>query len=217
MDTSGSMGWHRSGSAIDLNGGCCSRLASAKLAAKEFINRLNTFASDSRLGVAIFPAAPAPASNPEDYGDRFAPSSNLADSSIFPGIETAIGGEANSPCGNCSTIPASRINAYLSVELLLGCHYFFEDSLGDEFYWLNTSLNGKISIPLGAVKPFVNGGGGYYLLESGDIYPGWNIGGGLAFVIHPKFEIELGYNYHNVSHTLNNEFSVGQLGIRVGF
>jgi hypothetical protein len=111
---------------------------------------------------------------------------------------------------------AARVNTYFSIELLLGCHYFFEDSLGNNFYWINTSVNGKATIPLGIIKLFVNGGGGYYLLEAGDVYPGWNLGGGIGIVIIPDFEIEAGYNYHNVSHTLNNEFSVVQIGIRLG-
>ncbi|MBN2440883.1 MAG: VWA domain-containing protein [Spirochaetales bacterium] len=106
MDTSGSMGWHRSGSANDLYGGCCSRLASAKIAAKYFVDRLGTFASDSRLGVAIFPAKPAPASNPDDYGNRYTPPTDLAVFSGFTGIKNDIGGE-DIVCSDCLTIPGS--------------------------------------------------------------------------------------------------------------
>lgn len=103
LDTSGSMGWHRSGSTSDLAGGCCSRLASAKSAAKDFVNRLGLFDPDSRLAVAIFPGQPYPST---EYARPFTPATGLAVVSDYPTVVTDIGGEVPAACGDCSTIPA---------------------------------------------------------------------------------------------------------------
>lgn len=103
VDTSGSMGWHRTGSTADLQGGCCSRLASAKSAARDFVGSLGLFDPDSRLGVAIFPGEPYPSTV---YARRFTPATGLAEVVDFPGIESDIGAESIT-CGNCLTIPGS--------------------------------------------------------------------------------------------------------------
>ncbi len=54
LDTSGSMGWHATGSDYDFKGGCCSRLASAKHAAWYFVDQLGRFDTESRVGIATF-------------------------------------------------------------------------------------------------------------------------------------------------------------------
>lgn len=105
MDVSGSMGWHSTGSAIDLGGGCCSRLASAKVAAKYFVDLLGAFDPNSRAGVALFPGQPAPSAV---LARQFIPATgSLAPHSDFPSFAAAIGAETVPICGDCSTIPAS--------------------------------------------------------------------------------------------------------------
>jgi len=103
MDTSGSMGWHRTGAAKDLQGGCCSRLASAKFAARYMVSRLEKFSSNSRVGVAIFPGEPSPSTV---LGKRWTPATGLAGSASFASVRTDIGAETVT-CGDCTTIPAS--------------------------------------------------------------------------------------------------------------
>ncbi|MBN2440884.1 MAG: VWA domain-containing protein [Spirochaetales bacterium] len=103
MDTSGSMGWYHDGSTHDLAGGCCSRLASAKAASNYFVERLGTLTTDSRLGVAIFPAEPAPSTN---YGDEWNALTALPSGAVISSIQTAIGGETET-CADCSTPPGT--------------------------------------------------------------------------------------------------------------
>lgn len=103
VDTSGSMGWHRTGSVNDLTGGCCSRLASAKLAARNFVERLGTFAASSQVGVAIFPGEPSPSTV---LARQFTPATGLAGSGSFASVITDIGQEIPMACGNCLAIPA---------------------------------------------------------------------------------------------------------------
>jgi hypothetical protein len=100
VDTSGSMGWHRTG--VDLKGGCCSRLMSAKWAARLFVERLGALASDSRAGVAIFPGEPSPSTV---LAKRFTPAAGLATVAQFSSINTDIGGESKT-CGLCTATPA---------------------------------------------------------------------------------------------------------------
>ncbi len=109
IDTSGSMGWHRSGSAHDMQGKCCSRLAAAKFAATSFVDRLGLFANDSRVGVAIFPGEPAPSSV---YGKRWSPvpipSTGLAPTTDFNAVKLAIGDTQTCPL-SCDPAPTKPI------------------------------------------------------------------------------------------------------------
>ncbi len=110
LDTSGSMGWHRTGSAKDLGGGCCSRLSSAKFAAKYFIQQLlNTFAPGSRVGVAIFPGESA--SSPV-LGKRWYPTDlldpNFPLSGNHSGAHGSIGEEVGGiDCDTCTPPPGT--------------------------------------------------------------------------------------------------------------
>lgn len=93
LDTSGSMGWHARGNECDLRGGCCSRLASAKAAARHFVNLLKDYASsETRIGVAIFPGMSAPS-------QQFTPTSGLAgDPASFDAIAAASCSATGTPC-----------------------------------------------------------------------------------------------------------------------
>ncbi len=106
LDTSGSMGWHKTGSIEDLNGGCCSRLSSAKNAAKYFVNQLGSVAPDSKIGVAIFPGESAPSAVLGSQWPLTATGLHtLSTSNDIVSINNDIGGESEEPCGNCATIP----------------------------------------------------------------------------------------------------------------
>jgi hypothetical protein len=110
-----------------------------------------------------------------------------------------------------------RVNKYVSAELLVGLHYFPQEDPDDTFTWINTSINAKVSYPIGMFKVFANGGGGIYFQESDNRIPGWNLGGGLALDFHPNWGAELGYNYHTIMDDDNIAFSTIQLGIRYRF
>jgi opacity protein-like surface antigen len=113
LDTSGSMGWHREGSLHDMQGLCCSRLAAAKVAASYFVNRLRTFTSTSRIGVAIFPGEPAPSLV---YGKRWYPATQLAPVGDFSGVTSAIGETTGCPT-SCASPPGSPMGAKTGIPI----------------------------------------------------------------------------------------------------
>jgi hypothetical protein len=113
LDTSGSMGWHRQGSAHDMQGLCCSRLAAAKVAANYFVDRLGTFASTSRVGVAIFPGEPAPSTV---FGKRWYPPADLAAVAAFPTVKNNIGETSGCPA-TCAPPPGSPTGSMTGIPI----------------------------------------------------------------------------------------------------
>ncbi len=107
---------------------------------------------------------------------------------------------------------------YLSLEALFGYHTFKSDTLADT-YWMNFSGNLKWFLNTRRIRPFINGGTGFYKTnDNSTYYFGFNVGGGIAVQIKPTFYIESAYNYHRIRMKGDNIiFSTAQLGLRLRF
>jgi opacity protein-like surface antigen len=111
---------------------------------------------------------------------------------------------------------AYRFTRSWSAEALFGYHEFGNKGSGNDFSWTHASLNGKYSYPVGLFRVYANGGGGWYVPETGDSGFGWNVGAGINYPLSDRLGVDLGYNYHHVSKGDRNEFSSMSLGIRYG-
>ncbi|MDT5267902.1 MAG: hypothetical protein QOH49_88 [Acidobacteriota bacterium] len=95
---------------------------------------------------------------------------------------------------------------------------------GRNFAFLNDlnvfqfSAGTKVYFAPGGVRPFVNVGVGAFKFDPGSTRFGLNGGGGLQFVLTPRFALEGEYNYHSVFTSGSNvNFSTGQGGVRIRF
>lgn len=137
---------------------------------------------------------------------------------------------ANFPHGDLSDIYDPGFSASLGLEVsaanafsVVGQFGYHRLRLGRIFsggdhdlYQL--SLNGKAYLASGAVRPFVNFGGGLYHFDPGDTRGGLNVGSGLQFNLTQRFALEGVYNFHSVfTPGSNANFSTLQLGVRFGF
>jgi hypothetical protein len=120
-----------------------------------------------------------------------------------------------------------RLNNQVSLEALYGFHRFRgDDFVGFSFNDINLhQLSGNVKVfgGSGAVRPFLNGGGGVYHFDfgglgGGDTRGGVNLGGGLQFNVTPTFALEGSYNFHSVfTPGPNVKFSTVQGGVRFRF
>jgi hypothetical protein len=118
-----------------------------------------------------------------------------------------------------------RLSNHLSLEALYGFHRFRGEDFGvvslDDVNLHQLSGNVKVFGGSGAVRPFLNGGGGVYVFDfggSGDTHGGLNVGGGLQFNLTPTFAVEGSYNFHNVFTSGSDvKFSTLQGGVRFRF
>jgi len=92
------------------------------------------------------------------------------------------------------------------------------------FFGGNTSLyqlsaNGKFYLvdQSSKVRPFINGGVGVYVTDSGSTHFGGNVGGGVLYELTPKFGIQGSYNFHAFSAGDSLKFSTVQGGVRFRF
>jgi opacity protein-like surface antigen len=80
------------------------------------------------------------------------------------------------------------------------------------------SAGTKAYLAPGSVRPFVNAGAGAFKFDPGNTKFGVHAGGGLQFVLTPKFSLEGEYNYHTVfTPGTNVKFSTAQGGVRFRF
>ena len=112
-----------------------------------------------------------------------------------------------------------RFNAFFGWDLRLGFSNF--DGSGGHsdtnLYTVGTNLKYTLN-PTAPVRVFLNGGGGLYVFDPGDVEAGVNIGLGLNIPINRRFSFEATYNYHNAltaSETLH--FDQFQLGVLASF
>ncbi len=113
-----------------------------------------------------------------------------------------------------------RVNNNVSLEAIFNYNRFTIDSVfsDDHAAIYSLSANVKYYGGSGSVRPFVNGGGGVYVTDSGNARPGLNLGAGLQFNVSPKFAVEGMYNFHNVFFSgASFRFSTVQGGVRFRF
>jgi len=87
-------------------------------------------------------------------------------------------------------------------------------AIGD-IYIINISANLKYRFPSGGTSnlfPYLQGGGGYYIIENGSNNFGFNLGGGLDVDLTNKMTFEAGLDYHKIL-DVNIEFWTSHVGL----
>ncbi len=106
-----------------------------------------------------------------------------------------------------------HITPQLSLVGLFGYNRFKSGSPAvSDTYWLNLSANLKYEFSSNILRPYVNGGVGYYIPKSGGSGIGANLGFGFDYEFNPSLIFELGANYHVVFEE-NIQFSVRFAGV----
>ena len=133
------------------------------------------------------------------------------------------------PHGDISTFldPGFSLNTGLeyaiapqfSAEGIFGYHRFstifsgntnlYQLSGNGKFYFVDESTK---------LRPFVDGGVGAYVIDSGTAHFGANVGGGVLYEVSRKVGVKGSYKFHNVfTSGANTRFSTVQLGVRFRF
>ncbi len=85
-------------------------------------------------------------------------------------------------------------------------------AVGDTHWW-NLSANLKYELSSASLRPYVNGGVGLYIPETGSSMAGYNIGVGLDYSNSPGWNLELGIDHHEVfTNSANTRFMVPRIG-----
>lgn len=102
-----------------------------------------------------------------------------------------------------------------SVLGLLGYNHFDSGSPSvSDTYWWNISANLKYEFTTNPLRPYINGGPGIYIPESGSTKPGFNAGLGLDYSLTSDWIIELGADYHHVfTSGSDTQFFVPHIGL----
>jgi hypothetical protein len=110
-------------------------------------------------------------------------------------------------------------NHHVSAEGIFGYHHF-PANVGSSLNIYQTSVNAKVYLLPGMLRPFLNAGIGGYFLSPGSTQFGGNTGAGLLFEIpkHPHFGIQGSYNFHAIQTPgSTTKFSTFQGGVRYVF
>lgn len=87
----------------------------------------------------------------------------------------------------------------LSAVGLIGYNHFISGAPSvSNTYWWNISANFKYEFITEPLRPYVNGGPGIYIPETGSTRIGFNIGLGLGYLLTSDWTIEFGADYHNI-------------------
>ena len=103
----------------------------------------------------------------------------------------------------------------LSAVFLVGYNHFKSGApLVDDTYWLNVSANLKYELPLFPIRPYINGGPGIYIPETGSRKFGFNAGLGRDVTLTPNWTAEFGADYHHIFMNGGEiQFVVGHAGL----
>ncbi|HEY6216583.1 MAG TPA: outer membrane beta-barrel protein [Pyrinomonadaceae bacterium] len=111
------------------------------------------------------------------------------------------------------------ITPQVSAEGFLGYHRFSNFFIGHtNLYQVSGNAKFYLVDESSRVRPFVNGGVGDYVTDSGTSHFGGNLGGGVLFEVTPRFGVQGKYNF-NIFRTGggNLRFSTVQGGVRWRF
>lgn len=102
-----------------------------------------------------------------------------------------------------------------SVMGLLGYNHFNSGTPSvSDTYWWNISANLKYEFTTNPLRPYINGGPGIYIPESGSTKPGFNAGLGLDYSLTSDWTIELGADYHYIfTSGSDTQFFVPHIGL----
>lgn len=94
----------------------------------------------------------------------------------------------------------------------------FSSSFSDHANLYQISAGPKLYLTSDSTRPFVNGGVGAFVDDTGTARFGLHLGGGLQFQVSPKVFLEGEYQFHNVFvEGTNFKFSTVQGGVRFRF
>lgn len=155
----------------------------------------------------------SPASQPASSGSKFA---------VFGDVGV------NVPHGDLNIFFDPGISVNAGVEYMITSQFSAVGTLGyngfSRFFGGHTSLyqvsgNGKFYLvdESSKVRPFVNGGVGAYVTDSGTVNFGGNVGGGVLYEATPHFGVQGSYNFHIFSAGSNFKYSTVQGGVRFRF
>jgi hypothetical protein len=155
----------------------------------------------------------SPASQPASSGSKFA---------VFGDVGV------NVPHGDLNIFFDPGISVNAGVEYMITSQFSAVGTLGyngfSRFFGGHTSLyqvsgNGKFYLvdESSKVRPFVNGGVGAYVTDSGTVNFGGNVGGGVLYEATPHFGVQGSYNFHLFSAGSNFKYSTVQGGVRFRF
>lgn len=150
------------------------------------------------------------------------PSSPSSKFAVFGGVGVAV------PHGDFSTFldPGLSVNAGLeymitpqfSAEGFLGYHRFSNFFIGHtSLYQVSGNAKFYLVDESSKVRPFVNGGVGDYVTNSGTSHFGGNVGAGILLEVTPRFGVQGAYNFNIFSASTNFKFSTVQGGVRFRF
>jgi len=153
------------------------------------------------------------ASQPASSGSKFA---------IFGDVGVAV------PHGDFNIFFDPGVSVNAGVEYMITSQFSAVGTLGynrfSNFFSGHTNLyqvsgNGKFYLvdESSKVRPFVNGGLGAYVTDSGTAHFGGNVGGGVLYEATPHFGIQGSYNFHLFSAGTNFKYSTVQGGVRFRF
>lgn len=162
---------------------------------------------------------PAPPAEPTGSSPQATSRSHFA---VFGNVGVAV------PHGDLSifTDPGFTANAGLeyiitpqfSAEGFLGYHRFSNFFSGHtNLYQVSGNAKFYLVDETSRVRPFVNGGVGDYVTDSGTSHFGGNVGGGVLFEVTPKFGVQGSYNFNIFRAGTNFKFSTLQGGVRWRF
>ena len=104
-----------------------------------------------------------------------------------------------------------------SIAGLFGYRRFSSSFSGHENLY-QISAGPKFYLTTDSTRPFVNGGAGAFVDDTGTVRFGLHLGGGLQFQVSPKVALEGEYQFHNVFvGGANFRFSTVQGGVRFRF
>jgi hypothetical protein len=132
-----------------------------------------------------------------------------------------------------STIPTGNFNNNYDANYMLGLNldYHFTPQFSllgflgynrfqsgspsvNDTYWWNLSANLKYEFVTYSLRPYINGGLGLYIPETGSTEPGFNVGLGIDYSLSPNWILESGGDYHCVFTSGDDvEFFVSYIGL----
>lgn len=109
----------------------------------------------------------------------------------------------------------------LSAVTFVGFNHFRPKPAFSKFgntHWWNLSANLKWEFSINPLRPYVDGGFGFYIPKTGSAKPGFNVGIGLDRTLNQSLVLEAGVDYHHILMTQEDpEFFTTHIGLILRF
>ena len=161
-----------------------------------------------------------PADLQETFVEDFDPNPRMKYLSLHGGLNIPHADFADDFDGNVSLAADFEYELMKMISLLFFFGYNrFDGKSSDDLDIYNVSLNGKFYLARGILRPFLNAGAGNYWFDPNGNDIGFNLGGGLQWLLSQSYGIEGWYNYHNAfrSSETDAQFSNFLVGLSIRF